>query len=408
MVAILEEQNLIESFMDLTENELSPEIFRRWSGISMIAGAMERRIWAKVGPRFTYPNLYVLLVAPPGVGKYVIELVRDLWSNAKEPGTRLPAFKVAPDSMSKASLMDTLADSKRTILKPQGGMETFHSLLVAAEEFGVLLPEYDKEYIGSLNSIFNNKDKHEERRRASIVKHLDIENPTLNMLGGVQPGWLASSFPEEAWSTGLTRRMIMVYAPEGIKRNIFEERDDLSGLKTHISQRLGKISKMYGQMRWEQVAADHVRDWDLDGGKPAPTHTKLVNYNRTRTLLAIKLAMVASLARSTEMAIRLQDVEQAIAWLLHAETIMPDIFRAMLGKSDIQMVEEMHFLLMAQYVRNGRKPIKGQMLYAFLQQRVPSDKVEKIIDIAEKANFIARVAGTTDYIPKAKTEHLVE
>src|SRR5262249_4747742 len=157
----------------------------------------------------TFPNLYVLLVAPPGVGKQVIDDVWELWSGVSEPGSSDTVLHVAPDSMSKAALMDTLAASLRIRHHASGGPSSYHSLCVAAEEFSVMLPGYDLEYIGALNKIYNNPVKHSERRRAASVKELTIEFPQLNILAGVQPGWLGSVFPEEAWSTGLASRMIM-------------------------------------------------------------------------------------------------------------------------------------------------------------------------------------------------------
>src|SRR5438067_5724999 len=91
--------DFIESFLKLTEGTRTPELFRLWSAIALVGGALERRVWINNGDGTVFPNMFILLVAPPGVGKFVIEEVRSLWTESCEPGTKIPAFHVAPDNM---------------------------------------------------------------------------------------------------------------------------------------------------------------------------------------------------------------------------------------------------------------------------------------------------------------------
>lgn len=399
--------DFVTDFMSLTEGTNSPDLFRRWAGIATVAGALERRVWTK-GRGVIYPNLYTLLVAPPGVGKFIIEDVRGLWNDTQEPGSRAPAFRVAPDSMSKASLMDTLAKAKGQSPLGQGPMIQYHSLLVAAEEFSVLLPAYDLEYIGVLNSIYNNKNKHEESRRHGPVRELVIENPQLNILAGVQPGWLGSVFPEEAWSTGLASRIIMVYCPDTQLQDFFYEQEDCPELHAHVLARLGHMSQLYGLMKWTPEAAGKLKDWHLNGQGPKPGHSKLAYYNNRRSVHIAKLAIVSAISRTGEKIIELVDVDRAMAWLFDAEAVMPDIFRAMIGKSDMQIIEELHYYLTTTWLKGKKEPIHERQLFGFLSQRVPSDKIEKIIQIAERSNVIQRMAGTDTYKPVPKHDFGVE
>lgn len=394
--------------MELTEGALSPAIFRQWSAIALVAGCLERRVWLKMGPRQTFANLYTLLVAPPGVGKYTIEEVKELWREAQLPGQSTGAFKVAPDSMSKASLVDALGRAKGMYIPKVGHAVTYHSLLVAAEEFAVLLPGYDLEFIGTLNAIYNNKTFHEETRRTGSVKELRIDFPQLNILGGAQPGWLASVFPEEAWSTGLASRLIMIYAPDVPIKDLFDDPGTPAATRKRILQSMTHLSKLYGQMLWQPAAAKRVGDWHLAGGPPQPTHSKLAHYNRRRTSLHMpKLAMVAAIARSGEMIIELEDVDRAIGWLLEAERLMPDIFRAMVGKSDSQIMEELHFFATSTWAKD-KKPLHERLLVSFLSQRVPSDKVDKILQVCERSNMLVRQGGTETYTPRPRHEWGVE
>lgn len=407
--------DLISDYCQLVDGVVSPDLFKLWSGIGLVAGALERRVWAKVGDFSTYPNLYLLLVAPPGVGKQVIETVQMLWSETSEPGTSSsPAFHVAPDSVTKAALIDVLAESRRSFLPPAGAMLTYHSLLVAAEEFGVLLPAYDQEFIANLNKIFNNSEMpYRERRRTGNVRKLEIEKAQLNILAGVAPSYFVGTFPEEAWSTGFARRIIMVYSSETPFRELFQSSPDLTQVRSHLLYRLSHLAGLWGQMKWTQPAADLLAEWHRagggKGGLPIPTHSKLEHYSRSRTMHAIKLTIVSAVSRTGQLVIELADVRRAIAWLLEAEVLMPDIFRAMQGKSDSQVIEEMHYYVQAQWARDRKGTVSGDSIRRFLISRVPSDKIEGLIQVADRANIISRVAGTSDsWVPRPRHEHEVE
>lgn len=404
--------DLIEEFLSYTTNLFTPEIFRLWSGIALVAGALERRIWARVGDYQTFPNTYILLVAPPGTGKQTIDEVQRLWELTREPSGAKPAFQTGPDSVSKASLMDVLDESRRSFLPPEGPIETFHSLLVAAEEIGVILPGYDQEFIATLNRIYTNPDHYRERRRTSSVRKLEIEKPQLNILAGATPAYFVSTFPEEAWTTGLIRRIILIYASEAPYKDLFEASPQRSAQQEHLLQRLSALAGLWGQMQWRKDAAWRLQDWHAAGGgrggPPVPTHSKLEYYCRSRSMHAIKLSIVSAISRTGQMIIELPDVERAISWLLEAEAFMPDIFRAMTGRSDRQVIEELHYFAMAEWARGKQQPVQTEKLRRFLISRVPHDKVESLLEVADRARIVVRMAGTDGWVPRPKNEHGVE
>ena len=395
--------------MQFTEHAFSPEIFRKWTAIAAVAGAAERRIWVKSGKAVTFPNLYTLLVAPPAVGKQVIDDVRDLWRETLEPGTKNPAFKVAPDSVTKASLIDTIAKARSTRLPPSGSPYVYHSLLVAAEEFPVLLPSYDLEFMGVLNKIYNNAAApYSESRRTGAVREVSIDHAQLNILAGVQPGWLQSTFPPEAWTTGFSSRTIMVYASATPLIDIFAEIGDLSSVKAKLLAKLALISTKMGELRWDDDAQTRMGEWHLAGGPPVPTHSRLTSYAGRRTLHLIKLCCVSAISRGEFKRITLFDLERAWSWLFEVEKFMPDIFRAMIGKSDNEVLEEFHSFMLSAWVRNKQAPIHERMIFAFLRERVPSEKIIKLVEIAERSHMIERFAGTSSYKPLPKYARGIE
>lgn len=398
--------DFIEQWMEVTDGVSSPDQFRLWTGISLVAGACERRVWARAARMQTFPNLYVLLTAAPGVGKQIINLAKELWRTTKEPGGGPLAFRVAPTQMTKAALVDALGKAKQFRITKAGNME-YHSMLIAAEEFQVLLPSYDLEYIATLCEVFNNPDiPYEEHRRTGAVREISIERPQLNILGGVQPSYFVATFPEEAWSTGLARRIIMIYASEGKFQDLFTNVEDPkdSPIWTALLTQLGQLSALAGQCTWEASGADVLAKWHREKGPPIPTHSKLTGYKNSRTMFAIKLSIISAVARSGQLLIAEFDVRRALVWLLAAERLMPDVFREMIGKSDTQVIDELHYMMVMRQAEL-RKPLQTHMLWEFLRQRVPSEKIEKILLSAERSGVLFHPAGAPDlWQAKALTE----
>jgi hypothetical protein len=115
--------------------------------------------------------------------------------------------------------------------------------------------------------------------------------------------------------------------------------------------------------------------------------------------------MISSLSRSNSLVVQEEDFRRAQGWLLEAEEVMPDVFREMTGKSDGELIKALNFYMFSVWAHNGRKPMHESYLINFLITRTTSDRIERIISMAERANIIAREAGTKLWFPRRADEH---
>lgn len=398
--------DFVSDFMEYTEGGFSAPLHRKWTAIAMVAGALERRVWVPLRNRDTYPNLYTWLVAKPGVGKQVINDGKALFEAAQSTGA--PAFKLAPDSMTKASMIDALGRSKTSWLPTSGPAVEYSSMFIFAEEIGVMLPGYETDYIGVLNSVYGNPSAYKETRRTGSVREISIINPQFNVLAGVQPGWLQATLPVEAWNQGYTSRTIMVYETEQPPLDPFGQLEDTDHIQAKLTDRLSNMGRLYGAFAITPDAQERIRAWILSDCHPRPTISRLENYCRRRGQHGLKLMMASAVSRTCQLTIELIDVERALAWLLEVEVKMPDIFRAMEGRSDGQVIEELYDYLVGAWNLAGRKPIHDKAIYSFLSRKVPSEKVPKIIEVAERAGAITRMAGSDTYIPGTTYNRILE
>lgn len=393
----------MDTYLAYCESVPSPPQFKLWAGIAAVAGALERRVWVKVyAGRVTFANLFVTLVAPPGIGKGVIEETAHLWRNARDASGKL-AFHIAPDSVTSAALLLELKDANRVIIRGGQLLHEYHTLLVASEELGFLLPSHDLEFLSRLNYIFNNPP-YVRVRRVYLKDVVEILQPQLTILAGTQPGYLASLLPEEAWGMGYTSRLIMIYAGVGPNVELFVDDTIRHEQERALLDMMRDMAELSGLCKWDPRAAELLTLWNSDGRKPVPDHPRLVHYNNRRLQYVIKLAIVSAISRARELAIRQFDIERALTWLCDAERTMPDIFREMVNRSDASVLQELHLFAWREWLRSGKKPLPEAALIGFLRDRVPSEKLLRVLEIAERSDMLARVAGESAYVPRPHSQ----
>jgi hypothetical protein len=380
----------IDLFLKETADVNSPEVFRLWSAISTVGAALERRVWTRVKKSTSYPNLYVVLVAGPGVGK-----TEATWRSRTILKSLAGQHHVGSVSLTSASLIDAIEAAERTVLRPTEIPATkhFNHLSLIINELGVFLPEYDRAMMARLTDLWDGQEYSEERRM-NKGEVLLIERPTLSILAGCTPDYLNSTLPEGAWNQGFMTRVLLVYSGErsAMSGDIFNEIEEEDTFVKHLKPRLKEIAELWGPMRYSEDVRRAFSAWIMAGLVPVPDHPKLFHYTARRVQHLIKLCMVASCSRSNELVVEMVDYQRALGWLLDMEANIPDAFRAMSSSGDARVIEEAWHFLYTEY-RRHQKPIPEARLFAFISERTPSHNVERVIHIMLKSRKIDRVAA---------------
>lgn len=392
--------DFVEAFEDLTSYTGSPARLRRWAAISAIAGALERKVWVKTKGRPFYPGMYIILVSPPGVGKSEILMhARRLWE-------KLEDHKLSATSVSKASLIDDLHDAHRVLIHAGKTPPTteFNSLIVSVSELGVFLPEFANEFMNVLTDIYDGHPYKERKRTKNLV--IDIPKPQINLLTGTTPGYLTALLPEGAWDQGFMSRTMMIYAGEQNLVSLFAHNSVDPEMEKKVQQDLKRIGNLYGQIEFTVDAMQFIDEWYLNGQEPRPDHPKLQHYLTRRPGHLLKLAQVACVSESDTLEIAVRHVQQAMDWLVDAETAIPEIFKAMTSGGDGKVMDEAWHMLFRFSATYAGKGAPHSMLIEFLSRRVPSHSVERIIDLMDKSGMIRAVAekGGMQYFAKERKQ----
>lgn len=395
-------KNFLDAFMRYTDGKGSPSLFRKWTAIFTISAAMERKTWLKTVKGKLYPNQYIVIVGPAGVGKSLCtNTAYDLLDDIRTPETPL---HIAPTSITRASLIDALADAERRIVRP---METpavisFNSLAIIPNEFGVFLPSWESDFMNTLTDLWD-CGRYAETRRTSKL-NISIPHTQLNLFSATTPAQLTNLLPEGAWEQGFMSRVLMIFSGENIHTDLFAFQEMDRALRKDLIADLRDIYGMWGEFTVAEETKEAINEWSKAGGPPIPEHPKLMSYRTRRAAHLLKLCMVASAATDSERIITLDNFAEALDWLIEAETFMPDIFKSMKSGGDGRAIDECWHFAYEQWIRK-KEPVPEHLIIAYLQERVPVHNIERIMDVMQRAQLLTKQftpAGGIGYVPKAR------
>lgn len=320
----------LDGFMELTENSEPPILFRRWTAISTVAAALQRKISLDLGLSLTiYPNFYIVLVGPSATGKgTVMKFASDIIE-------QIPAIKLAAQATSMQALIRRMMTVNLTGIDIITGAQQFHSsMTIFSTEFTVFLGYKNNEMIAALCEWYDchNKWVYETIAR----KKEEIIGVWVNLLAGTTPDSLHSSLPVESIGGGLTSRIIFVYeekknklviAPTMTKREL--------ELQEMLVYDLEHIASMAGKMAYTENFMEEYEKWCIEAEKNPPFYDrKFDGYLGRRRSHLISLSMVCSASRSDEMVVTADDLQRSTVFLSEVEVKMGKVFKGM-GRSDI-------------------------------------------------------------------------
>jgi len=203
--------NFVRAFMSFVKKQESTDKIRMWTGLSLVATALERRVWQARTYGHLFPNLFIAIVAPPGLVKKSTTTGSGM-SLLREMGT----IKFVPEQITDASFVDAMVRSYKEF--EYNGRKCKQSpALFYGSELSVTL----KDTYGSIVELFTqffdcepNNANMPWTRSTIMHGNANIHGPCLNILGCTTPDWLRFSIPAEQMNGGFASRIIFVYENE--------------------------------------------------------------------------------------------------------------------------------------------------------------------------------------------------
>ena len=331
----------------LMKDVCSPQSYIDFGFYFMISSALQRRVWTGPDHFRLYPNLFVILVGKPGLGKGVTigpvtemlkhhKLVKETPIEDAAVNTFMQAFDktardkkreellfpIAPDATTYESLVREIALSTRHInykkfdpakAKEVTAIYSHASMAFTLEELSSLMCKQSHKIVNFMLVAWDCKDydyvtKHQGEDR---IKHC-----CLSMLAGTTPGFMEDTFTDKLIEEGFSARTIFVY--ETANRHNSLDRPELTAEQLEDKQvllaHLHKLSKLYGSVKYTPEAKALRDKWYqetiiFDRLNKSP---KMDPYYSKIGMQIQKLAMAIHFGESTDMIIDTPAMEKAI------------------------------------------------------------------------------------------------
>ena len=305
----------LQGYMIYTFPTAPPEIFHKWSAISAIAAVLQRRAWVQYDTFRLYPNMYNILIGPPGSMKTTAMRI------GQKLVTEVTGIEFSVDSISREKLIQ---DLQQSLKNGQSAMTAYCS------EFSSFFSTSGPEMAVFLTDIYESPDSWSHRTKTQASSK--ITNACLNLQGCTTPETMAKSLPIHVVGLGLTSRLVLVHATTPRERN-WRGNKDQSGEQEKVRELLANdlrvIGTLSGEYNFTPDADEAYNEWykpfqqNLAG---ATTDDRLQPYFSRKHTHIIKLCMVLSAMRRDDLLMSMQELKEAHALLAEAEQYMGQAF----------------------------------------------------------------------------------
>jgi len=325
----------IPAYVEYMKDTEFPKAYHYWNAISCIAGALQRKVFIRYGLSRIYPNMYIVLVGPSGVGK----------SKSMDPAIeiyRSTGLPVMADSITPRRMRSFMEESETKYEDSEThDMITHTSIQIFSPELVVLVGQRDMELIGFLTHIYDNPETldHQTEHKGSN----SVTNLFVNVLAACAPDWFPVMFPPEAIGGGFTSRVIFVYErlkaqaqsfpimTEWHDKRLQDLKADLNLIATHyrhpfyLTEEARAYFHEYYQEQ-EECVRNGIRLIHGDKKSLSTTDPIFGGYIARRRIHILKLSMIFAASRGTTNKIEPADLEKGLKLLLNVETKMEKLF----------------------------------------------------------------------------------
>jgi hypothetical protein len=332
----------LDHYLDYIDETEIPRDYNLWAAISAIASSLKRRVFIWRNFVQYFPNQYVILVGPPGIGKG--SAIHPVMSIVKETGS----VNYLSDKITAEKIIEKLAAG---FLKVQpsllslggtgGALTQDHSATLIAKELPVFLSS--SEWLHSL--LCQLWDEHEFEYETKNKGSYKITDLCVSMLGGCVPDYVRSLSRDQMApiTGGFTARTIFVYAtkkhkliPEGWgkpSKSINTLRDSLVNDLKHISSLEGEMRlDINAQKLWNKTYAEHNKQGDFDSDAAA-------NFTSRISAHVIKTAIAVSVSESDSLTITEDQLQRSIGYIEEIRKNVDIVFRTV-GESPLAVIQD--------------------------------------------------------------------
>jgi hypothetical protein len=391
----------LKNYMEWNLGTEVPEQYYFWSGISALAALVNGQVFTKMGRYEIYPNMYIVLLGPPGNGKT---------SAMRRTEKLIRGFEdisLSAQSETAEGLVRFMRDKCVRPLTLSDGNVDFTPVTCLLSELSNFFGRDPAGMIDVLTGIWDCGGDNFHRRTKGQGEDI-LPRPNLNLLGCTTQDWITTYLKSDIIGGGFTRRVVFVNEMMGddTKRvpRPMDTPESIRAKENCIAY--GRVLReVKGEMTWDSGLVSFWDHWYNTRVIPREPDTR--GYHKTKPILALKVAMLVALSERPEKVIKVDDLKLALALLEATEQHLLKVFQG-IGRNELNSVASkiIGFLDAAaeKGYKQGDKLYKGKctpekILRATFYRDAPSRELDDIMNHLIASDKIFRFAvGDRTYV----------
>ena len=322
--------SFLRNYLEWTAGTEAPENYHFWSGLAALSAIVSRRVWLDMGLFQIYPNLYIVLLGPPGNGKTTCMRV------AKNIVRDIGDIPFSAEAQTKESVVRYMRDNCPRTVDIDGKVTVYTPLTIFVTELSHFFGPNSGHMIDFLTTIYDeNKYEARTKNKGDDV----IEGPYITLLGCTTQDWITTYLKSDIIGGGFTRRVIFVNEPSSedkSNRIPFPTRNPGQFVAKENLIKYGQILQASkGEFKWDSTAKNFYSKWYLSRDIPKDPDT--AGYYRTKPIQVLKIAMLVALSRNPDPVLLQEDIEVAMALLEKTEVTLTRVFQG-IGRNELNAV----------------------------------------------------------------------
>ena len=298
--------NFLELYMHHVGKTETPDDFHIWACLSLLAASVGNRVWFEKLKGQLYPNLYVFLIGPSGIGK------EDAASKAANFAEQHKIICYKRMRTTAPNVLDVLNSPRREdgSIVLQGS----RLYLVSPElAFHIGTGTRADDLIKTMSELYSGKTMDEGTR---MHGQIHIERPCLNWLACSTREWLFQAVSREAIMSGFFARVFYVEAEYDLDKRCVDGTypADWDEVVDHLHARLTTLTHIDGQFTMASDAQAIRANWyEL---RPSETDVVHIPQWRRHDDMILKISMLMSLCEDIDLVIKRHHYEWAKKFVL--------------------------------------------------------------------------------------------
>jgi hypothetical protein len=369
----------------------APVQYNIWAAISVVSAVLKNHVYFERGVYTIYPNQYIILVGPPGVGKgtaihpaYEIPLKFDLINLVNDRNTAPRILEKLSKGFAGPVAVPQIANVSAANIVPNPQKDS--SATIKASELQTLLGSSDW-MTTFLCETWDRKDFEYDTKTAgsSIVKNMCV-----SLIGACVPAYIQSLSKETAAAIngGFTARAVFVYANEKSKNiewpKSFSQLQNGADIYKKLQDDIITISNLRGEFSIDPYAKAIFEDFYRSNAvRHLHTDSDVMQHFKSRIHVhAFKVAMTLSAAAGDSLTINKQDMQVAITLVKQVQANLDRAFRGF-GTSQLAEVTSR----IQEFIEHRGQTTRKEIL-TFNHKYASPEDIDRILYVLRQIDYI--------------------